>query len=112
MINKNEFDLLVFVDLSLRNLVAMLHSAAKLGANIILTENELVKPYITKADAIRMAGRNNVLRWIQEGLIELVSDEPGTAKTRIKRLQLETVMKTSNRPSYQPLNQSLSVTNK
>jgi hypothetical protein len=86
--------------ISLNQLSALLNDAAELGAKAALTEAGLLKPYISKSEAVRMAGRTNLNRWVQEGLITLIKDGPSTAKIRINRLQFESVMKTSNRPSY------------
>jgi hypothetical protein len=87
-------------DISLKNMAAMLHDAAELGAKTALTEAGLVKPYISKSQAVKMAGRASVNRWVQEGLITLIKDGPRTSKIRINRVQFESVMKTSNRHTY------------
>jgi hypothetical protein len=88
------------MDISLKNLATLIQDAAELGAKTVLTEAGLIKPYISKSEASRMSGRTNLNRWVQEGLVTLIKDGPGTAKIRINRIQFESVMKTSNRPSY------------
>jgi hypothetical protein len=86
--------------ISENQLSAMLQDAAELGAKSALSQAGLMKRYISKSEAYRMAGRDIVKRWILEGLITPVKDGTKTDTTRIDRIQFESVLKTSNRPSY------------
>jgi hypothetical protein len=86
-------------------LSTMLQDAAELGAKSALSQAGLMKSYISKSQAERMAGRANINRWLLEGLITPSKDGPTTSKIRINRVQLEAIIKTSNRPSYLALNE-------
>jgi hypothetical protein len=91
--------------ISENQLAAMLQDAAELGAKSALSQVGLIKPYISKAEANRMVGQRTVERWMQEGLITPSKDGPTSSKIRINRVQFESLLKTSNRPSYKSLNE-------
>ena len=79
----------------------MLQDVAELAAIAVLTKTGALTAYVSKAEAINIVGGESILnRWIKEGLIKVVKDGPANAKIRISRMQLESVLKVSNRPSY------------
>jgi hypothetical protein len=79
---------------------AMLQDAAELGSMAVLVRHGLVKSYISKQDAYNMYGRRIVDRWILEKLITPLKDGQTSSKWRINSLQIESIAKASNRPSY------------
>jgi hypothetical protein len=82
-----------------RELFWLLKEAAELGAQKALIEADLLRPYISLAAANRKYGGGIVERWIQERLIEIIQDGPGS-NYRIDRIQIEAVAKTANRHTY------------
>jgi len=81
-------------------LKAMLADATELGATAALWKVGVLRPYLSKADVYRMYGETTVDRWIDEGLVTPRKDGGHSAKWRIDRVEIESVAKASNRPSY------------
>jgi hypothetical protein len=91
--------------ISENQLSAMLQDAAELGAKSALSQAGLMCATISKAEAIRMCGGKALLnRWLLEGVITPSKDGPKSARIIINRIQFESALKTSNRPSYRSLN--------
>jgi len=66
----------------------------------LLLNKGIIKPYLSKQEAYKTYGRGLVDRWIKEELITARKDGTSSAKWRIDRLEIESVAKASNRPSY------------
>ena len=93
------------ITLSQQTLSAMMHDAAELAVNAAMSKVGLMKPYLTKQEAYKMFGRRLVDRAIQEGLVSPFKDSTASAKWRIDRLEIESVFKANNRPSYRAVKQ-------
>lgn len=84
--------------------LGMIQDAAELAATSVLTRTGAITPYVSKSQAIKIVGGEATLnRFISEGLIDVRKDGPRNSKVRISRVQLEAVLKVSNRPSYRGL---------
>lgn len=77
-----------------------LRAIMEVGYRKCAAECGLLKPYISQKEAFDKYGRGTVERWIDEGLIVVVKDGPGSSKCRIKRDEIELVAATSNRESW------------
>lgn len=95
------------MEISNNQLIALLKDQAELAATATLIKHGTLKPYLSKSDAYRIYSRTNVDRWLKEGLISPIKDGTTSAKWRLDRLELETVSKVSNRPSYKTVNERL-----
>jgi len=81
-------------------LVRIVQAAVQAGADKALADNDLQKSWLTKADAYRIYGRNNVDRWIREKLIASEHSEGKRHKKIIEKTRLDAVAATSNRVTY------------
>jgi hypothetical protein len=74
-------------------LMRIAEAAAELGATQALIQTGRLKPYLSKAEASRLYGRNNIERWVDEGLLAVRKDGNHSAAWRIDRLELELIVK-------------------
>lgn len=78
----------------------MLNDASEMGAKKALIDAGLDKPFLKKAEAFKLYGRSTVERWIKEGLIKPSKDGGQTTTTRLDKMRLALLSKTSNRNTY------------
>jgi len=50
-----------------------------------------IKSYVSKSEAFRLYGRNNILTWVDQGLIRPIKDGQHSAVYRMERLDLEAI---------------------
>ncbi len=81
----------------------MLKDAVVAGADKALAESAQLPDTLTKAQAYRLYGRDNVDRWCKENLIHPVVKAGSGKKKFIDRLKLEAVARASNRVTYLPV---------
>lgn len=88
--------------MNLKELGFLFKGAVSAGADKALAESGALPETLTKAQAYHRFGRNNVERWLKEGLIHTTKYGP-SAKRTIDRLKLEAVARASNRTTYLPV---------
>ena len=71
----------------------LLEQAAAMGAQLALSRAGKLRPYLKKAEAFRLYGRNDVEHWIEEGLITPRKDGDHSACWRIERMEVEAIVK-------------------
>jgi len=81
------------IQISNHQLQILFKAAAELGAITALVHAGKIKPYLKKAEAFRLYGRNQVEHWIAEGLITPRKDGDHSACWRIDRLEVEALAK-------------------
>jgi hypothetical protein len=86
--------------MKLKHLSGLLNDAITIGADKALTESGQLSDTLTKAQAYRLYGRDNVDRWCKESLIHPVCLGGSGKKKFIDRLKLEAVARASNRTTY------------
>lgn len=74
--------------------------AACVGAQKVLIEIGVLKPFLKQREAYRLYGESVVKRWIKEDLIHPIKDGSRNASVRIDRIEIVTVAMTANRASY------------
>jgi len=84
----------------IRDISGLLKEAVTAGANKALAESGQLPDTLTRAQAYRLYGRNNVDRWCKEKLIHPVARAGSGKKKFIDRLKLEAVARASNRMTY------------
>lgn len=89
--------------MELKMLTHLLKAAVSEGAINALEKDCNVAAFLTKADAYRLFGRNDVDRWVKEGLITPRLKTAKSSKKYIERKQLERVAAASNRITYLPV---------
>ena len=89
--------------MKLKELSSLLKMAVTSGADKALLATCHLKDRLTKAEAYRHYGRNNVDRWLSEGLISFTSVNPSISKKTIDRKKLESIAESSNRVTYLPV---------
>lgn len=82
------------------HLSGLLKDAIPAGADKALTESTALPDTLTRAQAYRLYGSDNVDRWCQENLIHPVAMAGSGKKKFIDRLKLEAVARASNRTTY------------
>jgi hypothetical protein len=93
LVQRRGFDMYMDIQISTRQLQFLLQEAAEMGASLALARTGMIKPYLKKAEAFRLYGRNKVERWIEEGLITPRKDGNHSACWRIDRLEIEALVK-------------------
>lgn len=78
----------------------MLKDAITAGADKAMVEFGQLPDTLTKAQAYRLYGRDNVDRWCKENLIHPVCMAGSGKKKFIDRLKLQAVARASNRTTY------------
>lgn len=78
-------------------------SAVRSGSEKAMSENGLLKDRLSNSEAYRLYGRENVSRWIKEGLVNTQVSSANTRRTTISRTEIEAVASKSNRISYLPV---------
>lgn len=73
------------------------------GADKAIAASGPVQERITKAEAYRRYGRDNVDRWIKEGLLRPSGKKAAISQKMIDRAKLESVAESSNRITYLPV---------
>ncbi|SDF26952.1 hypothetical protein SAMN05216464_11573 [Mucilaginibacter pineti] len=81
------------IQITQHQLKLMLQQAAALGAKAALIQTGKIKPYLTKAEAFRLYGRNNIEHWINEGLITARKDGDLSASWRLDCMQVEAIIR-------------------
>ncbi len=89
--------------MKLESLSSLMKMAVTAGADKALAASCLLSGKITKSEAYRLYGRNNVDRWRAEGLISLNYLSTSISKKTFDRQQLESVAESSNRGTYLPV---------
>lgn len=86
--------------LSSLELTKLLIHAVELGTSKAIEGEKSIPTLITKMKAYRLYGRSIVNRWLQEGLITLVSNRDSNTPKYFSRIELERVSAQSNRTTY------------
>jgi hypothetical protein len=73
------------------------------GANKAFAASGIMQDQLTKAEAYRRYGRDNVDRWLKEGLLKPSNKHAPISPKLIDRAKLESVAETSNRITYLPV---------
>ena len=89
--------------MKLKELSFLLKTAVIAGADKALATTCQFSERITKAEAYRLYGRNNVDRWLSEGLIAFNSVSSSISKRTFDRQQLESIAESCNRCTYLPV---------
>ena len=89
--------------MKLNELSSLLKMAVTAGTDKALAGNCQLSYRVTKSEAYRLYGRNNVDRWLIEGLIDLTSVSSSISKRTLDRQQLESVAESCNRVTYLPV---------
>ena len=84
-----------------KELGSFFKAAVSAGADKALAESGALPDTLIMAQAYHRFGRNNVERWIKEGLVQVTRFNG--AKKSIDRLKLEAVARASNRTTYLPV---------
>ena len=88
------------VTMDLTDLRALLIEAGEIAATKVLIENGLLKQVLSKSEASKRYGRQNIELWLKEGLIDPVRDNFGSFNWRLDRLQLDALSKADNRHKF------------
>lgn len=84
-------------------LARILLEAVTDGTAKVLSETDIQKERISKAEAYRLYGRGPVDRWIAEGLFKPLKGQIFISSSGIDRNKLEAIAATSNRGTYLPV---------
>lgn len=88
--------------MNLKELGGLFKGVVSAGADKALADSGALPDALTKAQAYHRYGRNNVERWLKEGLIATTKFGPSSKRT-IDRLKLEAVARASNHTTYLPV---------
>lgn len=88
--------------MNLKELGHLFKASVSVGADKALTDSGALPETLTKSQAYHRFGRNNVERWMKEGLVHTTKYGPSSKRT-IDRLKLEAVARASNRTTYLPV---------
>jgi hypothetical protein len=77
-------------------MINLMIDVAELASLRTRIEDGKQKPYVSFREAGRKYGSGVVRVWIDQGLVKVLQDSPGT-KIRIDRMRLEAVAKACNR---------------
>ncbi len=80
-------------------LKSLISDAVEIGIHRYEQE-KVSNPYMSKREAYAKYGRENVDRWIREGLIRQEKDGDKNHKIRINRMQIKAAAAASNRVSF------------
>ena len=79
---------------------ALLVEVVEVGVKQALTETGNLKQVLSKAEASRRYGGENVNRWLKHGLLKTVRDNSGSFNFRLDRLELDVLSKADNRAKF------------
>ena len=88
------------MEISEHALAEILEKGIELGTVATLARVGLIQPYMSYSEAVRVAGRGQIDRWVSEGLLEKIKDGERNSKVRFLRERVYVLLATSNRKSW------------